>query len=659
MRDSSTNQLLDLSHQQVGIRSFKINASPNPNDPNLANQDQAAFELNGHPYTLVGVDMHQDSGVAGQLGLPAGWAQTDAEIQSDVNMALDLGVTVIRTSHYPDNQAFYDYCDQVGILVFTEVGLQQNATSTTPNSAFVNNLDDQLTEMIKQNYNHASIFAWGLYNETGTANGTLIQNLSNLAHVLDSTRYTAGASNQGSATDTINVAPDIIGRHFYDGWYGGVPENLSSELDSFHNANPTHPMGVTEFGGAASAYQYTNNVLISPPNTTDKFHPENTQSQLEERQWAQIAAKNYLWADIVWQMFDATSPGKNEGDTSGVNDKGLVTRDRTTKKDTYYFYQANWNDPTRSWANQKVLYISDHSWTDRQGTATTLSTTVTVYSNLGGPTLSLNGSSLGTMTQTVINGVTIPDTYSMTVILTAGANAIQVARMFNSQSYTDSVVWTYRNTSLGLSGTQYARVDFTNSSGNLQSGYVADTGQAFNGTYGWANSSTHAASANTAGTYNRTSPTSSPFDQMKTRTGIMLPTTQVWEYALPNGSYDVHIVAADSTNPAMVNNLNVEGTLLHDTDYSSNNGDNGFDEFYATVNVTDGRLTVAAGAGSWAPRLAYIDINVVDNTPPSIIGSSFQYSGPEQLQVQFSENVERQSVSFRFRANKPNHWTNG
>jgi len=65
-------------------------------------------------------------------------------------MALDLGATVIRTSHYPENQAFYDYCDQVGMLVFTEVGLQQNATSTNPNSAFVNNLNDQLTEMIKQ-----------------------------------------------------------------------------------------------------------------------------------------------------------------------------------------------------------------------------------------------------------------------------------------------------------------------------------------------------------------------------------------------------------------------------------------------------------------------------------------------------------------------------
>ena len=204
--------------------------------------------LNGHPYMLVGVDLHQDSGVPGQLGAPVGYAQTDAELQSDINMVLDLGATVIRTSHYQDNQALYAYCDQVGLMVYTEVGLQGTVTSTTPNSAFVNNLDDQLTEMVKQNYDHPSIFAWGLYNELGTSNNTLIQNMSNLVHVLDPTRYTSAASNQGSATDPINAAPDLVGRHFYDGWYGGVPENMSGELDSFHNANPTHPMGITEYG---------------------------------------------------------------------------------------------------------------------------------------------------------------------------------------------------------------------------------------------------------------------------------------------------------------------------------------------------------------------------------------------------------------------------
>ncbi|HEY2761165.1 MAG TPA: Ig-like domain-containing protein, partial [Pirellulales bacterium] len=146
------------------------------------------------------------------------------------------------------------------------------------------------------------------------------------------------------------------------------------------------------------------------------------------------------------------------------------------------------------------------------------------------------------------------------------------------------------------------------------------------------------ASANTAGTFNRTANTSTPFDQLKTRTGIMLPTNRIWQYALPNGEYDVHIVAADSNNPNAVNNISVNGYLLHDLD-STDFGDNGFDEFYATVQVTNGKLTVAAGNGSVGPFLSYIDINVIDNTPPSVVSSSFQHAGPQQFQVQFSEDV--------------------
>jgi hypothetical protein len=227
------------------------------------------------------------------------------------------------------------------------------------------------------------------------------------------------------------------------------------------------------------------------------------------------------------------------------------------------------------------------------------------------------------MAPQVINGVTIPNTYAMNVNLAIGNNNVQLSQVYNSQTYNDAVVWTYHGNS--LAGVALGRVDFTNSAGTLQSGYAADTGQAYgvqggNGTYGWVNSATHGATANTAGTYNRTSPTTAPFDQVNARTGIMLPTNRNWEYALPNGVYDVHVVAADSTNPAMVNNLSVEGFQLHDNDYSTdlNLKDNGFDEFFARVTVADGRLTLAAGSGSYSPRLAYIDIN--NFTPPQLPG---------------------------------------
>ena len=637
VRDSSTNALIDLSQQDVGIRSFKINAAPNPSDPNLANQDQAAFMLNGHPYTLVGVNLHQDSGVPGQLGAPEGSAQTAADIQQQVDLVLQLGATFVRTAHYEYSQQFYDDADKAGLILEVDGDLQSTITSTSLTSAFVKNYEDQLTENVKQNFNHPSIIAWSMYNEIGgsSANATLISNLSSFVHSLDPGRYTVAETDDGSsnpASNSIDTVTDLLAEHLYGGWYVSGLTNNGSFLDTLHSNKPTLPIAVTEYGAGASAFQFTTNIQLPPPDTTSKFHPMNSQSQLEELAYAQFAARNYLWTIALWNMTDFSITTRHEGDTLGQNDKGLITRDRQTYKDSYYFYQANWNDPSRTWANTPVLYISDHTWTDR----TTSSASMTVYSNVGAPTLWKNGVLIGTMIPLVLSGITIPNTYTMSsnLALTAGANNIQVRATYNSQTYTNSVVWNYHAAS--LLGTSYARIDFTDSSANLQSGYAADTGQAYNGVYGWVNSTTLAAAANTAGTYNRTSPTTTPYNQINARTGIQLPTNETWQYALPNGVYDVHVVSADSTNPNIVNNISVNGNLLHDID-STGFGDNGFDEFYTTVTVTNGFLRLSAGSGSVSPVLAYIDINAV--TPPSVISSSFQYAGPEQLQVQFSTNV--------------------
>ena len=645
VRDSATNALIDLAEQDVGIRSFKINALPNPSDPNLANQDQAAFELDGQPYSLVGVNLHQDSGLPGQLGAPEGWAQTAADIQQQVDLVMQLGATFVRTAHYEYSQQFYEDADKAGLILQVDGDLQGTITSTSMTSAFVENYEDQLTENVKQNFNHPSIIAYSMYNEIGssTNNATLIKNLSTFVHSLDPTRYTSADTDDGSTnpgTTSIDTVTDLLGEHLYGGWYSGGLAGDGSFLNTLHNNKPTLPIAVTEYGAGASAYQYTTDILLPPPDTTSRYHPENSQSELEEIAYAQFASKNYLWSIALWNMTDFSITTRHEGDTLGQNDKGLITRDRSTYKDSYYFYQANWNDPSRSWANTAVLYISDHTWTDR----TTPSASMTVYSNLGAPTLWENGVQIGAMVPLVLDGFTIPDTYTMSsaVTLAAGANNIQVRAVYNNQTYTNSVVWYYH--AAALLGTPFARVDFTDSNADLQSGYMADTGQAFNGAYGWVDSTSLSSSANTAGTYNRTSVTAAPFNQIDARTGIQLPTNETWEYALPNGIYDVHVVSADSTNTStspnnIVNNISVTGNLLHDIDSTSQFGDNGFDEFYTTVTVTNGFLRVSAGAGSVNPVLAYIDINVLNNTAPSIVGSNFQYAGPEELQLQFNVDV--------------------
>ena len=63
---------------------------------------------------------------------------------------------------------------------------------------------------------------------------------------------------------------------------------------------------------------------------------------MHEAHWKQMKTRPYSGARIVWNMFDFAADSRNEGDTPGRNDKGLVTYDRQTRKDAFFWYKANW-----------------------------------------------------------------------------------------------------------------------------------------------------------------------------------------------------------------------------------------------------------------------------------------------------------------------------
>lgn len=58
-----------------------------------------------------------------------------------------------------------------------------------------------------------------------------------------------------------------------------------------------------------------------------------------------------LWGTFLWAMFDFASCMRNEGSVPSINTKGIVSQDRTIRKDPYYMYKANWN-------NEPMVYIA-------------------------------------------------------------------------------------------------------------------------------------------------------------------------------------------------------------------------------------------------------------------------------------------------------------
>lgn len=626
VRDASTNALLDLARDRVGIRSFKINAQPNPAHPDPT--QRAAFILNDQPYRVVGANVHQDHTPA------VGWAASDAQLRSDLDLVLELGATSFRTAHYQHNEATYDYADQVGLLVYTELSINSYGSN---DPAFIAGAKNQLAEMIWQNYNSPGVWTWSLYNEIPASSFPGIQQLDAYANALDPTRPTSGDT-FGENMGPLEQATDIIGHHLYNGWYGGQPQALVDRLRIIRNKLPTLPMGLTEFGGGASLYHFADPVIFSAPDPNNqRFHAQNTLAKLHEIIWTDVSAENYIHSVYIWQMFDMLT-GRLEGDTDFINDKGLITRDRQ-RKDAFYFYAAAWNDPTRSYANRPILHLADKGWTHRNNPAAE----VTVYSNIGTPTFRLNDGPPTAMipktvgTRNIINTFTLPSNINLSI----GTNIINISASDGINTLTDSAVWNHRQ---NPDGPIHTRIDFTTNTNNVQSDYLADTGLPFNGISGWINRNTGLPLDNSANAFLR-STSAAPFNELRMQSGIMMPPTAAWELAVPNGLYDVHLVAGDSlavgnTTPGktMVNNLAIEGYQVFDTDASTT--DNGRDAFTARVRITDGKLTLTTGLGGWLPRLAYLDLHAIDNTPPTLAGSTVEFETRQSITLSFSEPVD-------------------
>ena len=353
---------VDEISTRFGCRSFKI-------DP------EKGFILNGREYPLRGVSRHQDRPDIGNALLPE-------HHKEDLDLILEMGANTIRLAHYQHSQVFYDLCDEAGLVLWAEIPY---ISRHMPNG--YDNTISQMKELISQNYNHASIFVWGLSNEitiAGADDPHLIKNhkeLNELCHKMDKTRLTTIASVTMCSIDSEYVhISDVLSYNHYYGWYGGTTDMNGPWFDNFHAKYPNKPIGISEYGCEALNWH------TSDPVKGD--YTEEYQSYYHEELIKQIAERPYLWATHVWNMFDFAADARAEGGENGMNHKGLVTFDRKYKKDSFYAYQA--------WLSKKpMIHLCSKRYIDRVEDVTK----VTVYSNCDEVELFANGVSVGKQTK--------------------------------------------------------------------------------------------------------------------------------------------------------------------------------------------------------------------------------------------------------------------
>ena len=141
--------------------------------------------LNGRKLKLRGLDRHQCWAYQG-YAMPDSLQKQDAWLLKN-----ELGCNAVRTSHYPQSHAFLDACDELGLLVFTEIpGWQHFGGSDWKQQAIANT-----REMVLQYRNHTSIFLWGVRINESADDDELYKKTNEVAHRLDPTRPTGGVRN--------------------------------------------------------------------------------------------------------------------------------------------------------------------------------------------------------------------------------------------------------------------------------------------------------------------------------------------------------------------------------------------------------------------------------------------------------------------------------
>ncbi len=385
----------------------------------IAVKQDGTVLLNGKRYPLYGVNLQHPS----RYG--RGPIVTQAEIDEDLQLMDEMGVTAIRLAHMQHPQRVYDRADELGILLLTEVPLIDDHDQS---DAFRINLVAQMRDLIAQTFNNPSVALWGIGNEirkSDAASNRILAELNTTAKTLDPWRPTTYAHCCLDDNDPIALHSDTVSYNRYFGWYWTKSEDIGPWADELHAKMPTRPIGVSEYGAGASIL-HQEDPVVKRPESNGYWHPEQYQTDFHVKHWLEMKKRPFLWSTFIWLGIDFPSFKRNEGDRPAINDKGLVTEDRKTNKDAYYWYQANW-------AEKPMLHITSRRDTDKR----TSQVKVMVFSNLPSIELRLNGGAWKT--------VVVTDRMAVWQIeLSKGENRVEArGRAAGGATLTDNVTWRF------------------------------------------------------------------------------------------------------------------------------------------------------------------------------------------------------------------------
>ena len=140
--------VIEVSQQRIGFRSILIKG-----------QD---FLVNGQPVIFYGINRHDFNRFTGR-------ALTRDDMRQDLLELKRWNFNAVRTSHYPNDAAFLDLCDELGFYVIGEANIESHAfiSSICNDTKYLTAFVDRVGRMVQRDIHHPSVVMWSLGNESG------------------------------------------------------------------------------------------------------------------------------------------------------------------------------------------------------------------------------------------------------------------------------------------------------------------------------------------------------------------------------------------------------------------------------------------------------------------------------------------------------------
>ncbi len=404
----SEDRTLDVYDTPFGFRSFCFDA-------------QKGFILNGRRMKINGVCLHHDLGCLGA-------AVNVRAMQRQLEILKEMGCNGIRCSHNPPAPELLDLCDRMGFIVMDETFDMWRKQKTAHDYArYFNQWHEQdLTDLVRRDRNHPSIFIWSIGNEVleqwsdaradtlslaeanlllnfghsqemlakedgeMSVNSLLTKKLADMTRALDPTRPVTAGCNEPNPGNHLfrSGALDIIGFNYHDDWFAGVPKNF-----------PGQPFLVTESVSALMTRGYyrmpSDSMYVWPTRWDIPFaDPSFSCSSYDnchvpwgnthEGTLRHVKNNDFIAGQYIWTGFDYLGEPTPYGWPARSSYFGVVDL-AGFPKDVYYLYQSEWRP------DKTVLHLFPH-WNWKEGQTIDL---WAYYNNADEVELFVNGQSQG------------------------------------------------------------------------------------------------------------------------------------------------------------------------------------------------------------------------------------------------------------------------